>query len=354
MAAGEKTEAPTGKRRQEVREQGQVARSVELGTATSFLATWLVLRSFGQGTMTTLADMFSLSLRTVKQPDMSDTALAALGMQHMLFFVKVLAPFAGLLLITGVVTSVAQVGLHLTPKAMRPQFGRLNPLQGAKRLVSVQALENLAKSVLKIAIVGFVAYKVLNDHMIELSQLTGSDLRGGLALGGGIGMELLLKVGLAFLVIALADYIFQRWQFEKNLKMTKQEVKEEGRSQEMANEVKSRIKSLQRAMSRKRMMQRVPQADVVITNPTHYAVALKYNADKMTAPMVVAKGQRLVAQQIKEIARQHGVPMVENRPLAQALFRAVEVDQEVPRELYKAVAEVLAFIYRIKQQRMAS
>jgi flagellar biosynthesis protein FlhB len=183
--------------------------------------------------------------------------------------------------------------------------------------------------------------------------LTGADLRAGLVLAAGIGMELLLKIGLAFLMLALADYVFQRWQFEKSAKMTKQEVKEEARSSELNEQIRGRIRSLQRQLARKRMMQRVPQADVVITNPTHYAVALQYDSGKMAAPRVIAKGQRLIAQQIKEIARMHGVPLVENKPLAQALYRAVDVDKEIPRELYKAVAEVLAFIYRLKRQRVA-
>jgi flagellar biosynthetic protein FlhB len=237
---------------------------------------------------------------------------------------------------------------------MQPKFSRLNPLEGAKRFFSIRSLAELVKSLAKVAIVGFVAFKALSDHTTALAQLTGGDLRGGLALVGEIGMELLLKVGMAFLVLSLADYIFQRWQFEKSSKMTKQEVKEEQRSQEVNEQIRGKIRSLQRQLARKRMMQRVPQADVVITNPTHYAVALQYDASKMAAPRVVAKGQRLIAQQIKELARQSGIPLVENKPLAQALFRAVDIDQEVPRELYQAVAEVLAFIYRLKQQRIAS
>jgi flagellar biosynthesis protein FlhB len=277
-----------------------------------------------------------------------------MGMTDAMLFGKMLLPFAALFMVAGVVINVVQVGFHVTPKAMRPQISRINPLSGAKRFFSLRQLFELPKSLAKIAIVGFVAFKALADHMAELTQLTGGDFKAGLALTAGIGLELLLKIGLAFLVVAVADYIFQRWQFEKTAKMTKQEVKEEARSQEINEHIKGRIRTIQRQQARKRMMQRVPQADVVITNPTHYAVALQYDSTKMAAPRVVAKGQRLIAQQIKEIARQHGVPLVENKPLAQALFRAVDVDQEVPRELYKAVAEVLAFIYRLKNRRIAS
>jgi flagellar biosynthesis protein FlhB len=315
---------------------------------------WMAMRTFGDSTLGTMRELMTFSLSNLKQPDMDNTALIHMGVTDAILFGKLLLPFGGLFLVSGVLINVLQVGFHVTPKAMRPQVSRISPLAGAKRFFSVRQLVELPKSLIKIGIVGFVAFKALTDHMTELTQLTGGDLRAGLAIAGSIGLELLLKIGLAFLVVAVADYVFQRWQFEKSSKMTKQEVKEEARSQEINEQIRGRIRTLQRQLSRKRMMQQVPQADVVITNPTHYAVALKYDPSKMAAPRVVAKGQRLIAQQIKELARQHGVPLVENKPLAQALFRAVEIDQEVPRELYKAVAEVLAFIYKLKNHRMAS
>jgi len=354
MAAEDKTEAPTPKRRREIREKGQVARSPEVGTAVSFLMAWLALKAFGEGTVRSLGEMLTFNFQSIKQPDFTTTGLMHTSMSNAMLFAKVLLPIVGLLVVSGVVVSVLQVGFHISPKALRPQFSRVNPISGAKRFVSLKSLAELIKSLLKVAIVGFVAFKALNDHMVELSRLTGSDLRGGLSLVATVGLELLLKVGLAFLVLALLDYWFQRWQFEKSIRMTKQEVKEEARAQELNEQIRGRIRSLQRQLARKRMMQRVPQADVVITNPTHYAVALQYDASKMAAPRLVAKGQRLIAQQIKDLARQHGIPLVENKPLAQALYRAVDIDQEIPRELYKAVAEVLAFIYRLKPQRMAS
>ncbi|MDE3077020.1 MAG: EscU/YscU/HrcU family type III secretion system export apparatus switch protein, partial [Chloroflexota bacterium] len=227
---------------------------------------------------------------------------------------------------------------------------KLNPITGFGRFFSIRSFMELFKGVFKMVVVGFLAFKSIADHQMELIGLTGSDVRGSAGLVMAIASELLLKVGLAYLVLAIGDYVFQKKQLEKELKMTKQEIKEEARSSEQAPEIRARIRSIQRQLARKRMMQRVPFADVVITNPTHYAVALQYEAAKMAAPRVVAKGQRLLAQQIKDIARQHGVPLVENKPLAQALYKAVDVDQEVPRELYQAVAEVLAFIYRLKQK----
>lgn len=354
MAAEDKTEAPTPKRRKELRDKGQVARSPEVGTAVTFLLAWLALKAFGQDTMRTLSDLLTFSFQNIKQPDVTDTALMHLGISLAMLFARVVLPFAGIMAVGGLVVNIAQVGFHVTTKALRPQFSRVNPASGAKRFVSIRSLFELLKSMAKIAIVGFVAFKALSDHVNQLALLTGGDLKAGMTLAADIGMELLLKVGLAFLVLSVADFMFQRWQFEKSIKMTKQEVKEENRSAELNEQIRGRIRSLQRQMARQRMMQRVPQADVVITNPTHYAVALQYDSTKMAAPRVVAKGQRLIAQQIKDLARAHGIPLVENKPLAQALYRAVDVDREIPRDLYKAVAEVLAFIYKLKQQRMAS
>lgn len=354
MAAQEKTESATPKRRQETREKGQVARSPEIGTAVSLLVAWITLKIFGQGFVGSLSGMLSSNFQSVKQPDMSQAGLESLGMTNVMLIAKLLVPITGALLLAGLLSSALQVGLHFTPSAAKPQVSRINPASGFKRLFSMHALEELGKALVKMSIVGVLCYQAINGRIDGLIGLTGSDVRGSMGFIGDIAFDLLLKIGLAFLVMAAADYAFQRWQFEKNLKMTKQEVKEEMRGQELNEQIKTRIRSLQRAMARKRMMQHVPQADVVITNPTHYAVALKYDASKMKAPLVVAKGQRLMAQQIKTIARAHGIPLVENKPLAQALYKAVEVDREIPRDLYKAVAEVLAFIYRLKQQRVAS
>jgi flagellar biosynthetic protein FlhB len=350
MPATDKTEKATPKRRQEVRSQGQVARSIEISTAVALLIGWLVMRVFGERTMEGLRDGLAFSFQNINQPEMTETAVRSLAVQSSFLFGKIMLPIAAALMLAGLAASVLQVGFHITPKAITPKLSKINPLTGVQRMFTIRSLGELLKSLLKLFIVGFLCWKVISDHLIALMQLTGGDFRPGMAAIGAVAMELLLKVGLAYVVLAIADYAFQRWQFEKSIKMTKQEIKEEARSQELAPELRSRIRQVQRTLARKRMMQRVPQADVVITNPTHLAVALQYDASKMAAPKVIAKGQRLVAEQIKEIARANGVPLVENKPLAQALYRAVGVDQEIPRELYKATAEVLAFIYRLKQQ----
>ncbi|HLY67407.1 MAG TPA: EscU/YscU/HrcU family type III secretion system export apparatus switch protein, partial [Chloroflexota bacterium] len=325
----------------------------EVNTAVALLVGWLVMKVFGERTMDALRASLAASFQTINQPDMTDTALKSFGLQNFILFGRVMLPIGAALLVAGVVVNVVQVGFHVTPKAIRPKLSKLNPLSGLQRLFTVRSLGELVKSLLKLFIVGFLCWKVIDDHLLALMQLSDGDFRLGMAAIGAVAMELVLKVGAAYIVLASADYAFQKWQFEKSIKMTKQEIKEEARSQELAPELKSRIRQVQRNLARRRMMQRVPQADVVITNPTHLAIALQYDASKMAAPKVIAKGQRLIAEQIKEIARAHGVPLVENKPLAQALYRAVGVDQEVPRELYKATAEVLAFIYRLKQQASA-
>lgn len=348
MPAQDKTERATPKRREDVRKRGQIARSIEVATAVSLLGAWIVMRAFGQGALQQMADLLTESFGAIRRPDLSPAGLQSLSTALMLRFLVVMAPIIGMLLLAGFAANVLQVGLHLTPGAAKPQFSKINPINGFQRIFSVRSLAELAKSLIKLGIVGYLGYQVINNRMNELMRLTGSDFHGGIAVMGEVAMELLLKVGAAYVVLAAADYAFQKWQFERGIKMTKQEVQEEQRSQDLAPQIRNRIRTLQRQMARRRMMQRVPEADVVITNPTHYAVALRYDATKMAAPKVVAKGQRLVAQQIKELARKHGIPLVENKPLAQALFRAVDVDQEVPKELYKAVAEILAFIYRLK------
>ena len=350
MPAEERSLPATPKRRTDARNKGQVARSPEITVAVSLLTAWLVFHAFGSGMASSLADLLTSSYQNLKQPDLTDVGLHAFGLHTAMLMGKILLPIIGALILAGLVANVLQVGLHITPQAARPQLSRINPLSGVKRLFSVRSLEELVKSLLKLALVAFLCYKAISDHMGDLLQLSGSDFHTGMGAINDIAMELLIKVGLAYLVLALLDFGFQRWQFEKDLRMTKQELKEEMRSQELNEQIRGRIRSLQRQLARQRMMQRIPQADVIITNPTHYAVALKYDAEKMAAPKVVAKGQRLLAEQIKSIARAHGVPLVENKPLAQALYRAVEVDQEIPRELYKATAEVLAFIYRLKQR----
>jgi flagellar biosynthetic protein FlhB len=261
------------------------------------------------------------------------------------------APIVIGFLVIGLAAGYLQVGFMFSPKAMQPTFEKMNPLNGMKKiLLSRRSVVELAKSIIKIVVVGMVAYGGLQDVLAEAPTLVDSDPAGLLGFIGQAGFSIGLRTGLAFLVLAAVDYFYQRFEFEKEMRMSKEEVKEETKSTEGDPQVKSRVRGIQRRIAYRRMMQDVPRADVVVTNPTHLAVAIRYDVEKMNAPTVVAKGADLVALKIKEIALAHRIPVVEDRPLAQALYRSVEVGGQIPEKLFQAVAQLLAYIYRLRQE----
>jgi flagellar biosynthetic protein FlhB len=262
-----------------------------------------------------------------------------------------IAPIVFGFLVIGLAAGYLQVGFMFSPKAMQPGFEKMNPLNGMKKiLLSRRSVVELAKSIIKIVVVGTVAYGAIQDVLAETPTLVDSDPAGLLGFIGQAGFSIGLRTGLAFLVLAAVDYFYQRFEFEKEMRMSKEEVKEETKSTEGDPQVKSRVRSIQRRIAYRRMMQDVPKADVVVTNPTHLAVALRYDVERMNAPTVVAKGADLVALKIKEIALAHRIPVVEDRPLAQALYRSVEVGGLIPEKLFQAVAQLLAYIYRLRQE----
>lgn len=267
--------------------------------------------------------------------------------QLLLDTVVIVAPLMGAVVLAGFAANALQVGLVLSGEPLSPKGSRLDPIAGIGRMFSVRSAVELIKGLAKTALIAYMVFAFLKAEYPTVVRLMGAD-PGQIAAGiGGLMFRMLFRAAIALLVIAAVDYGFQRYQHEKNLRMTKQEVKEDFKRSEGDPLVKSRIRQRQRQMARNRMMQQVPEADVVVTNPTHYAVALKYDADTMTAPVVLAKGQRLVAERIKEIARESKVPMVENVELARALYKSTEVGDEVPAALYLAVAEILAYVYRL-------
>lgn len=276
-------------------------------------------------------------------------SLPALSWQGASYIMKGLLPFFAVMLFLGLLASFGQVGVRVAEEAMKPNWSKINPLKGMKQLFSMNALFEVVKGLVKMGIVSAIVYLVLKRHLQEFFVLADQSIGGILNFVGTVGMELLLKVVIALLFLAAGDYIYQRYQHNKKLKMTKQEVKEEHKQMEGDPLIKSRIRSLQQEMARRRMMQEVPEADVIITNPTHYAIALQYHGAEMDAPVVVAKGMRKIAQRIKAIAAEHDIPMIENPPLARALYDSVEIGQEIPAKFYRAIAEVLAQIYRLKQ-----
>ncbi len=263
--------------------------------------------------------------------------------------ITILGPVIGGLMIVGIAAGYAQVGPMWSFEAIQPKFSKINPLTGIKKvLLSRRSMVEIGKNIAKATIVGLVAYVALTGIIAQSVSLMDSDSQGIFSFMASASVGVGLKTGLAFLAVAAIDFFYQRFEYEKSLKMTKEEVRQETKELEGDPLVRGRIRSIQRKIAYKRMMQEVPKADVVVTNPTHLAVALKYNSEKMSAPHVVAKGAGYIAEKIKAIAKEHAVPIIEDKPLARALYKNVEVGDEIPEKLFQAVAQVLAYIYRLR------
>jgi flagellar biosynthetic protein FlhB len=260
----------------------------------------------------------------------------------------ILIPFFVPILIAGMAGNIGQIGFEFHGEPMSPKLTRLNPIAGLKKLVSLRSMVEVIKSVIKILFIGGIAFGIVKNETTAMPALMQQEVVDILLFIGRVAFKIFFFVCLALIVVAFLDYAYQRWQYEQSLKMTKQEVKDERRQIEGDPKVKGRIRRVQLELARRRMMEAVPEADVVITNPVHLAVALKFDAAKMIAPTIVAKGSGYVAERIKEIARSHQVPIIENKPLAQALHKMAEIGEFIPVELYRAVAEVLAYVYRLK------
>ena len=348
--AGDKTEKATPKRKREAREKGQVFKSVEVITAFSLIVMFGALSIFG-GSMATGIQRMMRSFFSADIPDVVDTAAATQVLTNaVLAFLQIVAPILIAALLCGVVFNLVQVGFAFSTKAIAPKMEKISMLAGFKRIFSKRTLIELAKSLIKIGLLGWVAYSEYQTRMKTFPSLMGQDLKYAIPAAMDILISVAFKLGLAFAIFAPFDYIYQRWKYNKDLMMTKQEIREEYKLTEGNPQTKSRISQKQRQMSRMRMIQAVKEADVVITNPTHYAIALSYKEGEHKAPVVVAKGKDFLAQKIKERARELGIEMVENRPVAQALYFFCEVGDEVPEDLYKAVAEILAYVYRLKKK----
>jgi flagellar biosynthetic protein FlhB len=347
-SGGEKTEQPTPKKRQDARDEGQVAFSPEINTAGVLLIGFCALAALGERMWSTWA----IALRRAVGDHLTDEitgieSVARLAGQY-LPVAGTLVAFLGIIFLGVIILGLAQVGLHLTWKPLMPKLTRISPMTGFGRIFGVRGLVRVLVSVLKMALIAGVAWHAIAQDLprqIAIDERIG--YRFGVELSSLLGIALRLVAMMA--IVAVIDFLYQRFQHTKDLMMTKQEVKEEYKQSEGDPLVKGKIRQIQRAMAQKRMMQEVPKADVVITNPTHVAVALKYDKDTMAAPEVVAKGYDDVAQRIKAIAKEHGIPQVENVPLARALAKEVEIGRAVPTKWYQAVAEVLAVVYKLKK-----
>jgi flagellar biosynthetic protein FlhB len=345
----ERTERATGKRRQEARKRGQVALSREIPSAFILLTVLAVFHFAGPGLFERCLALVSGIFRNLHSLRVATIADAGtLAVELFRTVILLLVPIFLPLLVAGFLANVAQIGFEMHAEALAPKFAKLNPLSGIKRLVSLRSLVELAKSVLKILFVGGIAAAVVSGYLTDFPALVRLDLMSQWHLLNQAAFKIIFYVCLAMILLAALDYAYQRWQYEQSLKMTKQEVKDERKQSEGDPAVKARIRSLQRQTAYHRMMAEVPAADVVITNPTHLAVALKFRPEEMPAPKVVAIGADYIAERIRDTARAHNVPIIENKPLAQALYKMTDLGDYVPVDLYRAVAEVLAYVYRLK------
>lgn len=346
--SGERTEKATPKRKREARQKGQIFKSAEIISAFSLLVLFGVLSIFGNSIVDNTKALMNYFFSQQAPSVVNGAAVGkALG-EALTYFFNIVAPVLIAAFLCGLVFNVAQVGFVFSTKAIMPKFERISMGAGFKRIFSKRTLIELVKSMIKIAILAWVAYNEYQARMKEFSGFMAQDIGYSAAAFVKMLLDVAFKLAIAFAIFAPIDYMYQRWKYNKDLMMTKQEIRDEYKLTEGNPQTKSRISQKQRQMSRTRMVQAVKEADVIITNPTHYAVALAYKENKHKAPVVVAKGMDYLAQKIKEQAKESSVEIVENKPLAQSLYFFCEVGDEVPEDMYKAVAEILAYVYRMK------
>jgi flagellar biosynthetic protein FlhB len=346
----ERTEAATPRRREKAREEGQTIKSREVVITAVFLSNVLF---FSLADTSLYEHMLTLTREAFVT--VGDVEFSLAGMQHL--YLRYLTHLATMLLPLLLMTFALTLGCHLLQtgflfslNSLAPQWSHINPAQGLQRLLSMQGLNELIKSLLKIGIIGFIMYRTITSEAESFIMLSARDVGSIAQYVGQSTLRVCVRAASVMLALAVFDYAWQRWQFEKSLRMSKQEIKEESKAQEGDPQIKARIRIIMREMARKRMMQDVPKATVVITNPTHLAIALVYQREEMVAPQVVAKGAGYVAERIKAIAQEHAIPLVENKPLAQQLFKTVDIGEIIPEGLYKAVAEILAYVYRLEKR----
>lgn len=349
----EKTEPGSPKKRREAREKGQVPKSRELVTAVLLIITFWAMKTFSSWMLGDLIEEVKLGLTFPKDLEsfFTTSGITKFYIQKALAFMKILAPVLGFGVLVSLVVNYVQVGVIFTAKPIIPSFNKMNPIEGFKRIFSRQAFVEFLKSNFKIMLIGYFIYSYLFKNYAIIPDLMNMDVRQTAAYIGDMLYNIGIRAGSVLFILAIFDYGFQVWEHERNLKMTKQEVKDEYKQTEGNPQIKGRIREKQRQMAMRRMMSEVPKADVVITNPTHFAIAVKYDPVKSESPTVLAKGKDLIAKQIREKAKEHNIPLVENPPLAQTLYKTVEIGQNIPSDLYKAVAEVLAYVYNLKNQR---
>jgi len=347
-----RTEKATPKRRREARKKGQIARSPKLVAAIAFVGAAIALSVQAPMMIRSLSSMLHRTLSTIQPGELTEEGLQKLFLECAMDIAGAVFVVTATVMILVIAANMAQGGLVLSTHRLGIHLENLSPATGFKKLLPGTAAGELAKALLTVAIIAFTAYSVYSGAVSQLPRLVFMSPYDIASKTGAIVYEFAIKCGIFLLLLGAADYYLNRRRIEAGIRMTKQEVKDEARNAEGNPEVRSRIRRRQREIALRSMMADVPKADVIITNPTHYAVALRYKPDTMSAPTVVAKGKGFVALRIREIAQEHDLPFVENKPLARALFKTVDVGKQIPVELFKAVAEVLAHVYRLKSMRL--
>ncbi|HOD35784.1 MAG TPA: flagellar biosynthesis protein FlhB [Syntrophales bacterium] len=348
----ERTEQASPRRREEARKKGQVARSQEVVSVAILLACATLLYFSSTWMLDRMMDLMRWAFRESGSTVIHINTVQSIAVIWLYKLFIVLTPLFLTIVAAGLLANYLQFGFLFSTEAVQFDLSKLDPIRGFQRLLSLKSLVELIKSLIKFTVVSCVVYFTMKNEIEGLIPLMDESVWGILVYIGRIMFRIVITTSWVLIVLAILDYLYQRWEFEKGLKMSKQEVKDEFKQTEGDPLVKARIKRIQREQARKRMMAKVPKADVVITNPVHLAVALEYDGGRMIAPRVVAKGAGVIAENIKEIALEHGVPVVENKPVAQLLYKIVNIDEFIPENLYRAVAEILAYVYSLKEKKV--
>jgi flagellar biosynthetic protein FlhB len=345
---GDKTEAPTPRRRQEAREQGNIARSPDLTASVLLIGMLMLLKNFGPGLVTALKTLVQEMLSRASLSDLNGTETGAQLLRGIATAGKSLAPMFIGVCILAIIVNMLQVGFFFNTKRLQPNIAALNPLKGLSKLFGKsQTLVQLGMNLLKLSLVSCVAYSAVHGRLEQIISVQGLTFSQIFGLGAEVIYSIGIRIGVLLLVLAIIDYAYQRFRIERELKMSKQEVKEEMRRMEGDPKIKGRRRQIAMQIATQKLKKDVPTADVIVTNPTEFAIALKYDKATMHAPRVIAKGQGFMAARIREIAIAHGVPILERKPLARALYKLVEVGQEIPEQFYNAVAEILSYVYQL-------
>ncbi len=347
MAEPGRTESATPKKREEVRKKGQVARSIEINSVINLLVVFIILKIFGNYILDGIKNISVYFWKNIFVIDLTPDTIGQLVFFIIIKFILILLPIFIIVFLAGIISNILQIGFFVTFEPVKPKFDNINPAKGFKRVFSRRSLIELFKIFFKISIIAYILYNVIKKIMQDIFITPLMDINTLFIFTISSVYSLSMKIIVALIVFSIIDYIYQKWEFEDSIKMTKQEIKDELKQMEGDPLIKARIRNIQREMARRRMISEIPHADVVITNPQHIAVALKYEENVDAAPKVVAKGVNYMAERIKQIARENSIIIVENPPVARALFK-LEVGWEIPAELFQVVAEILAFVYQAK------